>query len=89
MKNATAEQTEIETFELSPEQARLEPWFNKVSSSNDWKSPIKAFCKVEDMNITAEAIAFYTSTVASFESVGHGWLKVTADGYRRGPAGDH
>lgn len=86
--NTTQAVNEIE-FQMTPEQARLTPWFDRVVSKVDWKAPIKAFCRAEDMAITAEAIAFFTATEAAFEDAGCGWLRVTATGYRMGPAGDH
>lgn len=66
----------------------LEIYFNRVCDKSDWKGPIKGFCRVEDKEIIADAIEFFTATQACFFDTGvSGWLMIDAVGYRNGPAG--
>ncbi len=53
----------------------------------DWRGPIAAEICPEARAITAEAIAFYTAPQAHFSALPNGLLRVTAIGYRSGPAG--
>jgi len=68
---------------------KLKPLFDSICDPKDWKAPIKAYVRDFKRADIAEAIVFYTATEAAFEDAGNGWLKVTAPGYRMGPAGDH
>jgi len=77
---------------LEIEKATLEPVFNRLHDPADWKAPIDAFCRREERAVVARAIEFFTATQARFSEpypASKGWLRVQADGYRRGPAGDH
>lgn len=90
-------------FEGSPEKAlsqaeahlkKLEQAFDRVKDPRDWKAPIAANVLSSQLDITCEAIANFTATVARFRLAGEndaGQLiyHVTAPGYRAGPAGDH
>lgn len=80
-------------------QQRMTAAFNLVANETDWKKPVLALVSnkmlqaaglsIEDV---AEAVAFFTATVAKVTpagtSDGPGYF-VTAVGYRAGPAGDH
>lgn len=71
-------------------QEQLKKAFEKVQDSEHWKNPIDAYCRLEDKGIIAKAIAHFTGTEAHFDATfAKGWLRVQADGYRLGPAGDH
>ena len=80
-------------------QQRMTAAVNLVANETDWKKPVLALVSnkmlqaaglsIEDV---AEAVAFFTATVAKVTpagtSDGPGYF-VTAVGYRAGPAGDH
>ena len=63
--------------------------FTTVYNKDDWKAPIDAFCMIGDQPLVREAIIFFTATEPTFEKIEgrENWLKVTAVGYREGPAG--
>ena len=66
----------------------LEKALDTVCDPKDWKAPIEAVVKNEaDQAIIAEAIEFFTATIAEFTKDDNGRLWVVADGYRMGPAG--
>jgi hypothetical protein len=88
--------TETEMIEaaarLGAEKAELEPHFDAVRNTQDWKAPIDSLCRREDKDKVARAIEFFTATEATFSEMhprSEGWVRVEADGYRKGPAGDH
>ena len=88
----SSDKTEFEPvveFQLTPEQVRLQPYFQKVADPKDWKAPILAYIRKEDLDGVLEAVRFYTATEAVYVDLYNGWVQVRADGYRRGPAGDH
>lgn len=69
---------------------------SKIGQAVDWKEPIDTFIPPEKFPVCFDACVFFTSTVLHldtsdgmqvFETTGT--FHVTADGYRRGPAGDH
>lgn len=72
---------------------QLKEAFDKVCDKTDWKRPIDSVCRSQDVPIVADAIQYFTATEAHFDYLGvvngNHMLKVRADGYRRGPAGDH
>jgi hypothetical protein len=73
----------------TPEQKRLQPFFDLVCDPKDWRAPInKIVDQNADLELIREAIIFYTATVPKFKIVNDGYL-VYSDGYRNGPAGDH
>ena len=75
---------------MNAEKDELTPYFEAVQDRGDWKNPIDGFIREEDIQKTASAIMFFTATTASFENTtSPGWVRVTSEGYRRGPAGDH
>lgn len=67
----------------------LDDAFAYVTGGNDPRGPIQAIIPKDRMHIVKTAIIFFTATVPTFSPAWAGWLKVTADGYRAGPAGDH
>lgn len=71
----------------TPEQ--LSAAFDKVRNSIHWKDPIHKVIDFKDKEIVSVAISYFTATEAKFVDIGYGKLIVKADGYRRGPAGDH
>jgi len=66
----------------------LKAAFDLVANSKDWKAPVDAVVPVAMDGVVAAAVEFYTATKASFAVV-KGGLRVSAAGYRAGPAGDH
>jgi hypothetical protein len=71
-------------------KAELEAAFKKVQNAEHWKNPIDAFIQIDEVNITAKAIQFFTATTAQFFRVttagGKLKMRVTAPGYYAGPA---
>lgn len=73
----------------------LQDAFDKVAPADDWRGPIDAKCWEIDREVIEAAIAYFTGCKAQFKVLpgpqGHGALgfrlKVTAAGYRMGPAG--
>lgn len=65
--------------------------FNMVHNPEDWKARINKVIPGHPVTKqkVAEAIMFYTATTATFTNLDDGRALVQADGYRRGPAGDH
>lgn len=83
--NAT--QTQTDTIET------LTAAFDMVCSADDWKAPIDAIVDVDDdLNLIRRAVIHFTATDVQWKfAPEHGptKLRVTAKGYRMGPAGDH
>jgi len=82
--------------------AKMEKAFELVKPA-DWKAPIDLCVSEEALKTldpdsgkaladVCEAVDFYTATIATVRPAptpaGMAW-RVTADGYRAGPAGDH
>ena len=104
-KNLTAEDgtqiaVQIPTGDLLGGYTRIEldRAFSSVQNPADWKAPIdcildlRGLCLIEVRNKLARvkaAIEFFTATTASVHVVDGGIYRVTALGYRMGPAGDH
>jgi hypothetical protein len=66
---------------------QLEHAFKNVQDKKHWKNPINSCVRSEDVEITMEAIAFFTATEATLgENLGNGWYKISAPGYYLGPA---
>lgn len=70
--------------------------FELVADADDWKNPINARFHVQNMIdagvIFSEvilSIEYYTATLPFWEVGEDGWYEIKAEGYRRGPAGDH
>lgn len=68
-------------------QEQLDTAFSAVQDDEHWKNPIDAFIKESARDITDVAIQHFTATLPNFQRMGNGWLRVTATGYRNGPAG--
>lgn len=73
--------------------------FDVVCDAQDWKNPIKISADVglwarlcKQLGITTEnvieSIEFFTATQATVVTV-NGEIRITAPGYRNGPASDH
>jgi len=65
--------------------------FGDEPGTRHWKDKIVAVVDLDEVAVTAEAIAFFTATEARIVEV-HGQPEkraLIADGYRAGPAGDH
>ncbi len=68
----------------------MSKYFEMVCDKGDWKAPINAYCRREDAEKVKEAIVFFTATEPIFmPTLSPGWVRVTAKGYREGPAGDY
>lgn len=70
-------------------RAELTEAFDKVRDRKDWKEPIDAIILAEELGNCLAAIEYFTATVAEYHHFGDGTTRITADGYRAGPAGDH
>lgn len=88
--------------ECYDERNELKEAFDLVKNPVHWKDPIDSVCTTDEVKIIAEAIEYFTATKASFDylgivmareqgrfKAGDHLMKVRADGYRKGPAGDH
>lgn len=83
-------------------QARLEAAFKLVEDPADWKGPIDALIKSDELKSVYEAIVHFTACVPDVSYVGLSEsygnsprfapgdhiLRIKAAGYRMGPAGD-
>lgn len=75
----------------------LKKAFDKVKDPRDWKAPINAVVKSEDIGAVWEAVVFYTATQPEIiaqdyilENSGEFKIycyRVKSEGYRNGPAG--
>jgi hypothetical protein len=70
-------------------QDQLESAFAKVRNPRDWRAPISAIVAAEDLTVCFLAIEYFTATRATVEHLYADKYRLTADGYRKGPAGDH
>lgn len=62
--------------------------FASVKDKADWKAPISVQVKESRLELVKAAIVYFTSTTAQvMPSTRKGYVLVTADGYRAGPAG--
>jgi hypothetical protein len=77
------------------EQAELTAAFDLVEPSTHWKDPIDAVVPATaDLELIQEAVIHFTATTPTFTRCPSGdptdcRIRVQADGYRAGPAGDH
>lgn len=67
-------------------QKELDRLFGLVCDPNDWKAPINALIDPDDEDGVEEAIIHFTATIPDFVPEGDK-VRVTAEGYRMGPAG--
>ena len=80
----------IDSLKSKYSQSQLEEAFKVVQPASHWKNPIyKVIPDIYDRALIAESIVHFTATEATFTPAGEGYVKVTADGYFAGPAGDH
>lgn len=69
-------------------QAQLSAAFDRVANPNDWRAPIDKVLLAERATpAVSAAVEFYTATQATITDLGNGFVRVTAVGYRMGPAG--
>ena len=71
------------------ELERLERMFNRLADPADWKAPVKATIREDELWVAREAVEFYTATTLRVVERCGSRLVVAALGYRMGPAGDH
>lgn len=69
----------------------LEAAFNAVQNPTHWKDPIHAWVANAEVEVTLDAIGFYTGTAGLITRIADDRRSkfIEADGYRAGPAGDH
>ena len=69
----------------------LKKAFDTVANPKDWKASIcKDIAGGENMDLTIEAIRFFTATEPIIKrSYTPGNVIIMSEGYRMGPAGDH
>lgn len=60
---------------------QLKDAFNKVQNTDNWKNPISALIKTEDVSIIDAAIGFYAGGGAVYKNCGGGFTRVMAPGY--------
>lgn len=66
----------------------LEAAFDLVADPADWRGPIHALVKLDEKELVACAIAFFTGTEATFKLLPSGLhYAVRSVGYRNGPCG--
>jgi len=73
---------------------QLEEAFDRVAPASSWRDRIDSVvvaATLDDRRLLDFAVRFYTATVPTFRPLNEreGIFRVTADGYRAGPAGDH
>ena len=70
-------------------QSELRRAFDRVADPDDWRAPIAWQGKLtyEELETIDAAIAFYTACEARLERTHDGLWRITAAGYRMGPAG--
>ncbi len=68
-------------------QEQLEAAFDLVAPAGDWKGPIDATIPRDKQEVVGIAVAHFSGTEAEFECAGDDRVRVTAIGYRMGPAG--
>lgn len=89
--------TELDT--LNAKRTLLQTAFDVVCDSRDWKAPISIHAEIGLWNrlcaqlgitteLVLESVEFFTATQATVTEQ-NGEIRITAPGYRMGPAGDH
>ena len=63
--------------------------FSVVENPDDWKAAVFGFVTEKNLEVTKAAVEFFTATEPFPVPVGGTWYRITAIGYRMGPAGDH
>lgn len=80
----------IQTIEngTTPHDIELQRAFALVEDKDDWRGPIDATIRCDQVGIVREAIIHFTATKPSFHSTEiPGQVRVVSAGYRNGPAG--
>ena len=91
--------TSIDLATMNAKRDLLKTAFDVVCDARDWKAPISIHAEIglwtrlcAQLGITTElvceAVEFFTATQATVTEV-NGEIRITAPGYRAGPAGDH
>ena len=71
-------------------RSELRAAFEKVEDKSDWKNPIDATIDVAELDVTVNAIRFFTGTESNWQLIPNtSQVRIRAIGYRSGPAGDH
>jgi hypothetical protein len=84
---------------MNAKRAHLKVAFDIVCDARDWKAPISISAAIglwdrlcAQLGVTTEdvveSIGFFTATQATVVRA-NGEIRITAPGYRNGPAGDH
>ncbi len=66
---------------------QLDEAFTKVCNPNDWRAPIRAIIPRSILNVTTEAIMYFTGTEVNIKPVDKNRVEVYSVGYRNGPCG--
>ena len=74
--------------DMEDDDNKLRKAFDRVCDKKDWKKPVNAWIPKKDFNLVNDAIIFMTSTPAEIVAKKGSKVKIHADGYRAGPAGD-
>lgn len=73
--------------------SELKEVFDAIRNQKDWKAEINAWCYGEEVSAITAAIQYFTCTTPEFHlhipPTGALRYVYHADGYRKGPAGDH
>jgi len=86
MENNTAAPA-IQTVFAGFTQFELDKAFESVQDPADWRAPIDSLCYAANEDRVAAAILYFTATKATFHECDEpGKVRVTALGYRMGPA---
>ena len=67
--------------------ARMSAAFDAISDPADWRNPIDAVVENDVVELTVEAVIFYTACVPQVDPVDDDHSRIQAVGYRAGPAG--
>ncbi len=65
---------------------QLKKAFYLVADPSDWKGPISAWVKDEDLDLVLNAIEYFTAVKGHATQLPRGVNAVTCQGYRMGPA---
>ena len=66
----------------------LRAMFDCIAPKDDWKAPIDTWIDQGEFTIASAAVRFFTSTELTITVRLRDRIRVQADGYRAGPAGD-
>ena len=74
-------------------EPEMDAAFKRVCDPDDWRAPINCVIRLgpendlRELELIAEAVMFYAANKVRFVRLKHRTYRVTADGYRAGPAG--